>query len=174
MMIQTKKDDDTEMLPLVDENGLLIGAATRKECHDGSKPLHPVVHLHVFNEAGELYLQKRPEWKTIQPGKWDTAVGGHVDLGENAEMALKREAAEELGLKEFEPELLETYVYESDVEKELVFTYRCTYTGPIAPSGETDGGAFWKLEHITAQLEQGVFTPNFETEFRRFFLKAKA
>lgn len=50
MMIQTKKDDDTEMLPLVDENGLLIGAATRKECHDGSKPLHPVVHLHVFNE----------------------------------------------------------------------------------------------------------------------------
>lgn len=174
MMIQTKKDDDTEMLPLVDENGLLIGAATRKECHDGSKPLHPVVHLHVFNEAGELYLQKRPEWKTIQPGKWDTAVGGHVDLGENAEMALKREAAEELGLKEFEPELLETYVYESDVEKELVFTYRCTCTGPIAPSGETDGGAFWKPEDITAQLEQGVFTPNFETEYRRFFLKEKA
>ena len=97
-----------------------------------------------------------------------------MDLGENAEMALKREAAEELGLKDFEPVLLETYVYESDVEKELVFTYRCTCAGPIAPSGETDGGAFWKLEDITAQLEQGVFTPNFETEYRRFFLKEKA
>jgi isopentenyldiphosphate isomerase len=42
-----------------------------------------VVHLHVFNSRGELYLQKRPEWKDIQPGKWDTAVGGHIDLGES-------------------------------------------------------------------------------------------
>lgn len=39
--------------------------------------LHPVVH-HLFNFRGELYLQKRPEWKDIQPGRWDTAVGGHV------------------------------------------------------------------------------------------------
>lgn len=38
--------------------------------------LHPVVHLHLFNSRGELYLQKRPEWKDIQPGRWDTAVGG--------------------------------------------------------------------------------------------------
>ncbi len=169
-----QSDNNQEMFPIVDEQGTITGTATRGECHSGSKLLHPVVHLHVFNSKGELYLQKRPEWKDIQPGKWDTAVGGHVDLGENAEMALKREAAEELELKDFEPELLETYVYESDVEKELVFTYRCTCTGPIAPSGETDGGAFWKLEDITAQLEQGVFTPNFETEYRRFFLKAKA
>lgn len=172
-MIQTKRDDDTEMLPLVDENGLLTGAATRKECHDGSKQLHPVVHLHVFNEAGQLYLQKRPDWKTVQPGKWDTAVGGHVELGENAEMALKREAAEELGLTAFEPTLKESYVYESDIEKELVFTYQCTCTEPVTPSGETDGGAFWSLEDIEAQLGAGVFTPNFEYEFRRFFLNGE-
>lgn len=173
-MIETKKDNDAEMLPLVDENGQLIGAATRKECHDGSKRLHPVVHLHVFNEAGQLYLQKRPEWKTVQPGKWDTAVGGHVDLGENAEMALKRETAEELGLKDFEPTLLDSYVYESDIEKELVFSYRCTCSAGIAPSAETDGGAFWSREDIEAQLGKEVFTPNFEYEYRRFFLKKEA
>ena len=88
------KDNKDEMLPLVDENGIIIGAATRGECHNGSKILHPVVHLHVFNSNGELYLQKRPEWKDIQPGKWDTSVGGHIDLGENVEMALKREVKE--------------------------------------------------------------------------------
>ena len=54
------KDNENEMLPLVDEEGNIIGAATRGECHGGSKPLHPVVHLHVFNSRGELYLQRRP------------------------------------------------------------------------------------------------------------------
>lgn len=69
-------DNNQEMFPLVDEQGNIIGAATRGECHNGSKLLHPVIHLHVFNSKGELYLQKRPEWKDIQPGKWDTSVGG--------------------------------------------------------------------------------------------------
>ena len=68
-----------EWFPVVDATGLVLGKATRRECHNGSKKLHPVIHLHVFNEAGDLYLQKRSETKDIQPGKWDTAVGGHVD-----------------------------------------------------------------------------------------------
>lgn len=56
------------MFPIVDEQGNITGAATRGECHSGSKLLHPVVHLHVFNAQGDIYLQKRPEWKDIQPG----------------------------------------------------------------------------------------------------------
>ena len=68
-MIATQEDNREEMFPLVDEEGNIIGAATRGECHNGSKCLHPVVHLHVFNSRGELYLQKRPHWKDIQPGK---------------------------------------------------------------------------------------------------------
>lgn len=76
------KDNALEMLPLVDERGNVIGKATRGECHNGSHLLHPVVHLHVFNLQGKLYLQHRPAWKDVQPNRWDTAVGGHIDLGE--------------------------------------------------------------------------------------------
>ena len=89
-------DNLEEKFPLVDEEGRVIGSATRGECHNGSRLLHPVVHLHVFNSAGDIYLQKRPEWKDIQPGKWDTAVGGHMDYGETPEQALRREVSEEL------------------------------------------------------------------------------
>lgn len=166
-MIATQKDNAEEMFPVVDENGTIISAATRGECHNGSKLLHPVVHLHVFNSKGEIYLQKRPAWKDIQPGKWDTAVGGHVDLGESVEMALKREVEEEIGITDYIPERLMHYVFESAREKELVFVHRTTYDGPITPSAETDGGRFWTMEEINESIGKGILTPNFESEFKR-------
>lgn len=160
------KDNSEEMFPIVDEEGNIMGAATRGECHNGSKLLHPVVHLHVFNSKGELFLQKRPAWKDIQPGKWDTSVGGHMDLNENVETALRREAREELGIEDFTPEQLRHYVFESDREKELVFSYRTVYDGEINPSTELDGGRFWTMDEIRKEMGKDVFTPNFENEFR--------
>jgi mutator protein MutT len=74
----------------------------------------------VFNSKGEIYLQRRPDWKDIQPGKWDTAVGGHIDYGETPEEALRREVREELGITDFVPERIDMYVFESKREKELV------------------------------------------------------
>lgn len=160
-------DNNNEMFPLVDEDGNILGAATRGECHNGSRLLHPVVHLHVFNKQGKLYLQKRPLWKDIQPGKWDTAVGGHMDLGESVEMALRREVREELGITDFVPEKMMHYVFDSVRERELVFVYKTIYDGPIAPSDETDGGRFWTLEEIKQSIGKGILTPNFETEIQK-------
>ena len=142
-----------EWFPLVNEVGEMIGKATRKECHSGSKLLHPVVHLHLFNEAGELYLQKRSMTKDIQPGKWDTAVGGHMDYGETVEEALRREVREELGVTDFEPQFMTRYVFESAVEKELVNTFRTTYSGTITPDpSELEEGRFWKQSEILENL----------------------
>ena len=165
------KDNSEERFPLVDEAGQVIGSATRGECHNGSKLLHPVVHLHVFNSKGEVYLQKRPEWKDIQPGKWDTSVGGHLDYGETPEQALVREVREELGITDFLSERKGMYVFESRRERELVYVNTTIYDGPIKPSAEElDGGRFWTIAEIREAMGQNLLTPNFESEFKRFFL----
>ena len=166
------KDNMQEIFPIVDEAGTVVGKATRGECHNGSRLLHAVVHLHVFNAQGDVYLQKRPEWKDIQPGKWDTAVGGHIDYGETPEEALRREVREELGITDFEPQFIGKYVFDSQRERELVYVNRTIYDGEIQPSkDELDGGRFWSMQEIREAIGQGVLTPNFESEFQRFFLE---
>ena len=110
-----------EIFPLVDEDGNVIGQASRKECHSGSKLLHPVIHLHIFNSKGELYLQKRSATKDIQPNKWDSSVGGHIDLGETPEIAAKREAREEIGLQDVTIHFIQKYIIETDRERELTY-----------------------------------------------------
>lgn len=165
------QDNKEERFPIVDEEGRVVGSATRGECHSGSKLLHPVVHLHVFNSRGEVYLQKRPEWKDIQPGKWDTSVGGHIDYGETPEQALVREVREELGITDFVPERVGQYVFESLREREFVYVHHTLYDGPVHPSAEElDGGRFWTLDEIRSAIGQNILTPNFESEFQKFFL----
>lgn len=157
-----------EIFPLVDEEGNITGKATRKECHAGTFLLHPVVHLHVLNSKGELYLQKRAYNKDIQPGKWDTAVGGHVDFGEDIVQALYREAGEELGIMDFTPLFMFRYKFVSDIEAELVHSYYTIYDGMVTVDPvEIAEGKYWALNEINAQLGNGIFTPNFTGEFQR-------
>lgn len=159
----------TEFFPLVNESGEVVGKATRAECHSGSKLLHPVVHLHIFNHAGDLLLQKRSLCKDIQPGKWDTAVGGHVDYGESIDEALRREVREELGVTDFTPQLWRTYLFESKIERELVYSFRTVYEGPFNPDPEElDSCRFWKIAEIKEAIRKGILTPNFEKEFALF------
>jgi len=157
------------MFPVVDPDGRVTGIAPRKLCHDGkSMLLHPVVHLHLFNTAGELFLQKRSLDKDIQPGKWDTSVGGHISPGESIEDALRREAFEEIGLRNFIPEPAGKYIWESDRERELVYSFICVSDEtPVIDMNEAVEGRFWKAEEIHENIGKGIFTPNFEYEFKR-------
>ncbi|MCE1198829.1 MAG: NUDIX domain-containing protein [Marinilabiliales bacterium] len=158
--------DAEEWLPVVEEDGKIVGKALRSYCHNGSKVLHPVVHLHVMGGDGSLFLQKRSETKKVQPGKWDTAVGGHLTYGETIEDALNREAGEEIGLFDFHPEPVLRYRWNSDIESELVYCFLSRNVTPsLLSSEEMTEGRFWSIKEIRYNLGKEVFTPNFEHEF---------
>ncbi len=156
-----------EWFDLVDEAGKIVGKAPRRAVHGNPQLLHPVVHLHIFHKNGQLYLQKRSKNKDVQPGKWDTAVGGHVNSGEDVPQALVRETLEELGIKSDNFQPLYRYIMRNDFESELVHTFKLTYNGPFKINrDEIDYGRFWKISEIEKNLGKGVFTPNFEQEFK--------
>lgn len=157
----------TEYFPVVEPTGLVVARSPRGYCHGGAKPLHPVVHLHIIDRFSRIYLQKRPMNKFIQPGRWDTAVGGHVAYGEMLLEALYRESYEELRFTEYNPVHIVTYEFESEIEKELVCVYAAVGSFDLKPDpDELDGGAWWELADIDANMGKGVFTPNFESEFQ--------
>ena len=160
-------DSGIEFFPIVEPNGLVVARAAREYCHSGAKPLHPFVHLHIIDRFSRIYLQKRPMSKKIQPGKWDTAVGGHVSYGEHLLEALYRESSEELGFSEFNPIHIVTYEFESEVEKELINVYAAVGHYELTPDPEElDGGQWWELADIDEGIGKGIFTPNFESEFQ--------
>ena len=63
-----------EYLEVVDEKGRIITSLPRSEIHGNPSLMHKVVHVLVFNDKGELLLQKRSMNKDVAPGKWDTSV----------------------------------------------------------------------------------------------------
>ncbi len=163
------KYKDSEWFSVVDEDGKIIGRSPREVCHSGTMLLHPVVHVHVLNTERKLLLQKRSETKDIQPGKWDTSVGGHIEYGEDLIEALKREAKEELGLNIIDKYLipLKKYIHQSEIERELVFSFIYITNDSIHfNQDEISDASFYTEQEINELVLSDKTTDNFNAEFK--------
>jgi isopentenyldiphosphate isomerase len=158
-----------EVIEIVDSEGKTIGLRKRSEVHSDPSLLHKVVHVLVFNDAGQLLLQKRSMKKDVAPGRWDTSVGGHVTPGEDVMAAALREMDEELGITSTTIEPLYSHIFACPFESELVFTYRCIHNGPFPfNTEEIEEVAFWKIDDIRQAFGSGIMSDNFESEIKTF------
>lgn len=158
-----------EFVDLVDEKDHVVGLASRRECHGNPKLIHRAVHVLLLNGQQQLLLQKRSSQKDIQPGKWDSSVGGHLELGEDYRTAALREMYEELGVKDIPLTKLYRSKIRNLIEAENILTFMASYEGPINFAvDEIEGVRFWTGAEIDAALGSGCFTPNFEDEWQMF------
>jgi isopentenyldiphosphate isomerase len=154
-----------ELFQLVDAEGNPSGAAARAACHGNPALAHLVVHLHLFDPAGRLYLQKRSRSKDTHPGAWDTSVGGHVAAGEPVHEALLREAREELGVDAAGARFLFSYRYGGSFETEVAHVYALSWDGAVTPDpAEIEEGRFFALDEVGVMVGSGALTPMFEHE----------
>ncbi len=164
-------ENDGELLEVVDESGRVTGLATRGQCHGDPALAHRAVHVLVRNSKGDLFLQKRAATKRVQPGKWDSSVGGHLLPGESYEAAAKRELEEELGITADHFEYLHDYVWRSAIETEHIRTFAIVSDGPFRlHPDEIDAGRFWRGRELRKAMGSGILTPNLEEELRRIGL----
>lgn len=61
----------------------------------------PTVGALIFNPQGKIFLMRSPKWRNRY-----VIPGGHVELGEKVEEALKREVKEETGLDVYDIKFL--------------------------------------------------------------------
>ena len=117
----TKSDivsSEAEALILVDSADQVIGHLDKSACHDGDGILHRAFSLFIFNNTGELLLQKRAPGKRLWGGYWSNSCCSHPRQGETMEEAVQRRLHQELGLT-----------------AELEFVYKFEYSAPFGELG---------------------------------------
>jgi isopentenyldiphosphate isomerase len=144
-----------ELFDVVNDRDEVIGRRPRREVHRlGLK--HRAVHVLVFNQRGEVFLQKRSLTKDSFPGAWDSSASGHLLPGESYDCAALRELAEELGLRpERPPERLFKLAASPATDQEFVWVYRVEAEGPFTlHPEEISAGGWFPPEQVTRWLAE--------------------
>lgn len=91
--------NENDLLILVNQDDEEIGHLEKAACHDGDGVLHRAFSLFIFNDDGDVLLQRRSRTKRLWPGFWSNSCCSHPRRGEVLADAVHRRLDEELGMK---------------------------------------------------------------------------
>jgi len=151
-----------EYFEIYDAENRPCGRAPRRDCHGNPALRHRASQVMVFHpEDGRMLLQRRSRAKDIQPGRWDTAVGGHLQLGEEYPAAARREMAEELGVEPDALEFVMDLAIRNEIESEDLRVFKCRHAGPFRfQASEIDELRWFTRDELCDPRWRAEFTPN--------------
>jgi len=126
---------DSEELILVDENDVEIGHLHKDKCHDDDGLLHRAFSLFIFNDEGEVLIQRRSAQKRLWPLYWANSCCSHPRRGEEMDEAVRRRLYQELGMRS-DPLFLYKFIYhahyeDQGAEHELCWVYIGRSSDPV-------------------------------------------
>ena len=158
----TQANQTEERFPVVDDLDRVLYDAPRSKVH-GNNSRHRAVHVLVFNQKGEVFLQKRSWRKDRHPGLWDTSAAGHVLAGEEYDVAAQRELKEELGITGTLGQVAQLPASDR-TGQEFIRLYETRCQGPLVLNrAEIETGRYFPPEIVTGWIaaRPDVFTPGF-------------
>ncbi len=164
---------ENERLILVDEQDNILGYKSKAECHNGEGILHRAFSIFIFNDKGEMLLQKRAAGKRLWPLIWSNSCCSHPREGESYEYSTARRLKEELGL-ESGLDFLYKFKYHATWKNEgSEFELCSVYIGisndaPKVNKTEVDEWKFVAREELNKELVNNaeVYSPWFKMEWK--------
>lgn len=163
---------ESEELILVDENDNETGFLSKALAHDGGGTLHRAFSVFLFNDDGELLLQRRATSKRLWPQFWSNSCCSHPRRGESMELATQRRLQDELNVQA-ELEYVYRFSYQANfgdlgAENELCHVYLGKLQCEVqANEQEIDSIRFISAANLEAEIEgsRDQFTPWFLMEW---------
>jgi 16S rRNA (adenine1518-N6/adenine1519-N6)-dimethyltransferase len=160
--IPDERKSRAEWFPVVDAMDTVLRSAHRAQVH-GNNLRHRAVHMLIFNDRGDIFLQKRSRWKDRHPLVWDSSAAGHVNAGESYDAAAERELKEELGIR-VPLEKIAKLPASERTGQEFIWLYRGRHDGEFnLDRGEIETGSLFPPAIVSAWIaaRPADFAPGF-------------
>lgn len=146
-----------ENVILVDPDDRVLGIMEKMEAHKKGL-LHRAFSIYLFNDKGQILLQKRASHKYHSGGLWTNTCCSHPRPEEPLDKAASRRLKEEMGIEAKLTEICSfTYKVELDkgmTEHELLHVFTGKYNGEAYPNHqEVEGWDYFDVPALIKDLE---------------------
>jgi isopentenyldiphosphate isomerase len=160
-----------EIFDLYDRDRTLTGETIRRGQKPPAERYHLVVHICIFNQDGQMLIQKRSLQKGFWAGLWDVSVGGAAQKGDSSWQAAQRELVEELGINfdfsQVRPALTFNFEYGFD---DVYLIHLNPELGDLILQVEEVAEVRWADQKtILGMIQDGEFLPYHPNLIRLFF-----
>lgn len=153
---------------LVDEQDREIGVMDKIEAHRGEAKLHRAISTFLFNDKGELLIQRRSHKKIVGALQWANTCCGNVWPGESYEECAYRRLKVELGITQAHIEPVYKFHYfakanEEFSEREMDTVFMGRYKGEVTPNPDEVSDYKWiSFSELLTEYEQTKYAPWFQ------------
>ncbi len=156
----------TNTIDIVDEKDEVTSQEKRTKAHEENL-LHRSVHVLIFDSEGNVVSQLRNERKDVFPLHWSSSAAGHLQSGENPNIAAERELEEELGI-DTDLEFLGKFRTEDEEDEEFIYVFYGEHPGPYKISEEAKEIAEYDIDYILENPDNLDIDPHFKETLNYF------